>query len=435
MQAIEIIKKKRQKEILNTDEIRYMVNNYVSGHLPDYQMSAFLMSICVNGMNEEETSSLTNIMLHSGEVIEHKKSSKPLIDKHSTGGVGDKISIPLAPAAAACGLRVPMIAGRGLGHTGGTLDKLEAIPGFRTNISSNDYIKQVEEVGCIITGQTSSIAPADKKIYALRDVSGCVESIPLICSSIMSKKLAEGIDGLVLDVKFGSGAFMKEFNHAKALASAMVNIGSHMNKHITVCITDMDQPLGSMIGNSLEIIESIDILKNQGPKDSTYLTIELGAEMLLLGHLVKSLEEGRKKITESLNNGSAFNKFIQMVKAQGGDISYIENPTKFSQSHKKIVLTAKENGFISRMDCESIGIASSLLGGGKFKLTDSIDPAVGIEIHAKIGDKIEKDQPIFTMHVNSKGIEEATIKLTDALSITQNLISKPTICLERISTL
>ncbi len=435
MQTVEIIKKKRQKEILNTDEIRYMVNNYVTGAIPDYQMSAFLMSICINGMNEEETSSLTNIMLHSGEVIEHKKDSRPLIDKHSTGGVGDKISIPLAPAAAACGLRVPMIAGRGLGHTGGTLDKLESIPGFRTDISSSDYVKQVEEVGCIIMGQTSSIAPADKKIYALRDVSGCVESIPLICSSIMSKKLAEGIDGLVLDVKFGSGAFMKELSHANALASAMVNIGRHMNKHITVCITDMDQPLGSMIGNSLEIIESINILKNQGPKDSTYLTIELGAEMLLLGNLVKSLEEGRKKITDSLNNGSAFNKFIQMVKAQGGDISYIENPTKFTQSHQKIVLMAKENGFISRMNCEDIGIASSLLGSGKFKLTDSIDPAVGIEIHAKIGDKVQKDQPIFTMHVNSKGIEEATIKLTNAFSITQNLISKPVICLERISTL
>jgi len=435
MQAVEIIKKKRQKEILNTDEIKYMVNNYVIGAIPDYQMSAFLMSICINGMNEEETSSLTNIMLHSGEVIEHKKDPKPLIDKHSTGGVGDKISIPLAPAAAACGLRVPMIAGRGLGHTGGTLDKLESIPGFRTDISSSDYVKQVEEVGCIIMGQTSSIAPADKKIYALRDVSGCVESIPLICSSIMSKKLAEGIDGLVLDVKFGSGAFMKELSHANALASAMVNIGRHMNKHITVCITDMDQPLGSMIGNSLEIIESIDILKNQGPKDSTELTIELGAEMLLLGHLVKSLEEGRKKITESLNNGSAFNKFLQMVKAQGGDLSYIENPNKFAQSHKKIVLTAKENGFISRMNCEDIGTASSLLGGGKFKLTDKIDPAVGIEIHAKIGDKVQKDQPIFTMHVNNKGIDEATIKLTNSLSITQNLISKPVICLEKISTL
>lgn len=434
MRVLEIIKKKRQGEVLSKDLIFKMVHGYIDGSIPDYQMSAFLMAICTKGMNEEETSFLTDIMLNSGEVITHN-SKNPIIDKHSTGGVGDKISIPLAPAAAACGLTVPMIAGRGLGHTGGTLDKLEAIPGFRANLSSDEYKQQVQNIGCVIMGQTTNIAPADKKIYALRDVSGCVESIPLICSSIMSKKLAEGIDGLVLDVKFGSGAFMKDIQSAKELANAMVKIGLLMNKHITVCLTNMDQPLGKFIGNSLEIIESIDILQAKGPQDSTDLTIELGAEMLLLAKKVNSLEEGRKKIAKSLNDGSAFNKFVEMIAAQGGDVSFINNPCKFTQATKKIVINADKKGFIGSMDCESLGVASCMLGGGRNNLADIIDMSVGIEMHKKVGDQVDINEPILTIYANEKGVEEAITKAKNAVHIQNTMVNKPILCFDRISTL
>ncbi|MCA9508647.1 MAG: thymidine phosphorylase [Myxococcales bacterium] len=434
MQVIEIIQKKRDLRPLLKKEINFLIEHYVKGDIPNYQMSAFLMAVCINGMNEEEISYLTDAMLYSGEVISHLSEGQALIDKHSTGGVGDKISIPLAPAIAACGVKVPMIAGRGLGHTGGTLDKLESIPGFRCNLSSKQYQAQVQEIGCVIMGQTKDIAPADKMIYALRDVTGTVESIPLIASSIMSKKLAEGIDGLVLDVKFGSGAFMKDIEQSRTLASTMVALGAHMGKKVTACLTNMDQPLGVMIGNSLEIIESIDILHGRGPKDSQELTVELGAEMLLLAKKASSLEEGRKLVEQSLSSGRALDKFIEMVKAQGGDTKYIIEPKNFRPAQQKIVIKSKNAGYICEIDSRFVGLAAGLLGGGRTKLTDEINPSVGIEMHVKIGDHVDKDQVLCTLHADQKGIEEATLRLESAISIVPQSVTAPLLCQERLST-
>lgn len=434
MHIIEIIQKKRDNRHLIKAELNFLIDNYLNGSIPNYQMSAFLMATCINGMNDEEISWLTDAMLFSGEVITHKNNGTPLIDKHSTGGVGDKISIPLAPAIAACGLKVPMIAGRGLGHTGGTLDKLEAIPGFRCDLSSAEYQAQVAEIGCVIMGQTKDIAPADKMIYALRDVTATVESIPLIASSIMSKKLAEGIDGLVLDVKFGSGAFMKEIDKARALASTMVAIGAHMGKKVTACLTNMDQPLGSMIGNSLEIIESIEILQGRGPQDSVELTVELGAEMLLLGKKVATLEAGRTMVKDSLSSGRAFNKFVQMVKAQGGDEKYILDPEHFRRAAKQIHVKAPQSGYIFGVDSRSIGLAAGLLGGGRTKLTDDINFSVGVEMLVKIGDRVSKGQPLCIIHADDKGSQEATLRIESAINIVPQSVSRPTLCKERIST-
>jgi pyrimidine-nucleoside phosphorylase len=433
MQAIEIIQKKRDNKPLLKEEINFIIKNFQNNNIPNYQMSAFLMAICINGMSEEETSWLTDSMLYSGEVVIHKNASGPLIDKHSTGGVGDKISIPLAPTLAACGLFVPMIAGRGLGHTGGTLDKLEAIPGFRTDLSLEEYKNQVAKIGCVIMGQTKDIAPADKVIYALRDVSGTVESIPLISSSIMSKKLAEGIDGLVLDVKFGSGAFMKELEKARMLASTMVKIGAHMGKKITACLTSMDQPLGTMIGNSLEIIESIDILRGDGPSDSVELTLILGAEMLVLAHKVGSFEEGKALVKEKLHNGQAFERFVHMVEAQGGDISYILEPSRFRVASQRIVIEALEDTHIAHIDCRTLGHVVSLLGGGRMKLTDTINPSVGLELHAKIGDFISKGQALCTIHSDNEN-EELLEKVKNAFSYASHAVPKPVLYQQRIST-
>jgi pyrimidine-nucleoside phosphorylase len=435
MHAIEIIQKKRDKCSLNKQEIGYLVNKYVEGLIPDYQMAAFLMATCINGMQDEEISWLTDAMLYSGEIIEHKRNGSFLVDKHSTGGVGDKISIPLAPAVAACGLKVPMIAGRGLGHTGGTLDKLESIPGFNCNLTSLQYKAQVAEIGCVIMGQTNEIAPADKKLYALRDVTGTVESIPLISSSIMSKKLAEGIDGLVLDVKFGSGAFMKEIGKARLLASTMVAIGMHMGKKVTARLTNMDQPLGNMIGNSLEIIESIEILQGRGPEDSVALTVELGAEMLLLGNLAQNLEEGRALIEQSFRSGQAFTKFVEMVKAQGGDERVIHEPEKFCRAKRQITIEAKCEGYVKSMNNQAIGWAVGVLGGGRCQITDPINHYVGIEMHAKIGDRIEKGQPICTLFAEDKGIEEATNRIEHAVEIVPEAVIKPELCKDRITSI
>lgn len=434
MHVIEIIQKKRDNRPLKQEEINFLINNFSNNTIPNYQMSAFLMAVCINGMSDEEISWLTDAMLYSGVVVKHEGLTGPIVDKHSTGGVGDKISIPLAPAAAACGLIVPMIAGRGLGHTGGTLDKLEAIPGFRCDLSLEEYKTQIARIGCVIMGQTKDIAPADKIIYALRDVSGTVESIPLISSSIMSKKLAEGLEGLVLDVKFGSGAFMKELDKARMLASTMVAIGAHMGKKITANLTNMDQPLGTMIGNALEIIESIEILHGKGPADSVELTIELGAEMLLLGHKASSLEQGRNLIRESLNSGSAFKKFVEMVEAQGGDVSYILEPARFRKAQQLIPIKAAESGYIASIDSRTVGIAVGLLGGGRMMLSDTINASVGLEIKVKIGDEVHKDDVICVVHADSQGVDEAVSRIKDAIKFVNYPVARPVLCKERIST-
>lgn len=434
MHPIEIIQRKRDKHELSKQEIDFLINSYMHESITDYQMSAFLMATCINGMSMQEISWLTQAMIHSGKIIDHEQNGTPIIDKHSTGGIGDKISIPLAPAAAACGLKVPMIAGRGLGHTGGTLDKLEAIPGYRCNLSCEQYMAQVSSLGCVIMGQTQEIAPADKRLYALRDVTGTVESIALISSSIMSKKLAEGIDGLVLDVKFGRGAFMKEIEKARALAETMVSIGAHMGKKVTALLTNMDQPLGHAVGNALEIKESIDILNGHGPNDSVELTVELGAEMLLMGKIARSLEEGRKAIKHALSNGKALDKFAEMVKAQGGDESYVHHPHKLEIAKKTVVVKAPHSGFIKSIDSHAVGIASGLLGGGRFKLTDKINYSVGIKMDAKVGDKVEKDQPLCTLFVDFQGIDEAVGRIKNAISIVDYEVLKPELFHDRITT-
>jgi|SRR5579871_474653 len=433
MHVIEIIEKKRDRNQLSKQEINFIVNGVVDGSMPDYQTAAFLMATCINGMNSEEISWLTDAMLYSGEVIVHQGASTPFIDKHSTGGVGDKISIPLAPAMAACGLKVPMIAGRGLGHTGGTLDKLEAIPGFRCGLSIREYQEQVERIGCVIMGQTKDIAPADKKLYALRDVTGTVPSIPLVSSSIMSKKLAEGINGLVLDVKFGQGAFMKELCDARALATTMVAIGSHLNKQVTAKLTNMDQPLGRMVGNGLEIIESIDILCGQGPQDSKELTIDLGAEMLLLAKKAKNFDDARRLVIDALSSGQAFSKFLEMVETQGGDVRVVHEPKLLLSASQKLVVPSPATGFISGFDCHAIGFVAGILGGGRSKLSDKIDHGVGIEMHVKIGDGIECGQPLCTIFANRQGVDEAKQRLQQAITISNEPCNRPQLIADRIT--
>lgn len=435
MHIVEIIQKKRDNQGLTKDEIGYLIDGFTKGSLPDYQIAAFLMAVCLNGMSDEETSWLTNAMLYSGEVVSHHNQKKPIIDKHSTGGVGDKITIPLAPAMASLGLAVPSIAGRGLGHTGGTLDKLESIPGFRCNLSIKEYKDQLLKIGCVITGQTEEIAPADKKIYALRDVTGTVPSIPLISASIMSKKLAEGLNGLVLDVKFGLGAFMKSIDDARKLAKTMVAIGAHMGKDVTACLTNMDQPLGTMLGNALEIVESIEILTGQGPKDSVDLTAELGAEMLLLAGKAKDLPDGRHQVLETLASGAAFDKFVEMCEAQGGDVGFIHEPQKLFTAPSTATITSPRSGYITKLDCLAFGMAINVLGGGRTKITDAIHPGVGIRMHNKIGDYVEKNQPICTLYTTDIGVQEAKHRLLGALEIAEDAPALGPLCQERISSM
>lgn len=435
MHVIEIIEKKRDNRPLLQKELNYLIDSYLDGFVPDYQMSAFLMAVFINGMNEEETSWLTDLMLHSGKVIVHANHPRPIVDKHSTGGVGDKISIALAPAVASCGISVPMISGRGLAHTGGTLDKLEAIPGFSTDLSIEAFQNQIATIGCAIIGQTKDIAPADKRLYALRDVTGTVGSIPLIASSIMSKKMAEGLDALVLDVKFGSGAFMTDLAKAKGLAQTMVAIGSRLGKKVTACLTNMDQPIGSMIGNALEVIESIEILKGRGPQDSVELTLELGAEMLILGNIASSNEEGRRLIMGALSSGRAFDIFVRMVKAQGGNIDYVLEPDRLRKAARRIVIEAASDGFVQRIDSRAVGTAVGMLGGGRFTLEDEIAPEVGAELKIKIGDQVLRGQPICVVHADQRGLDEALLRITNAITLAGEPVQRPVLCAGRISTI
>lgn len=407
MNIIQIIQKKRDGNSLQADEIEYFVREFTQGSIPDYQASALLMAIFFRGMNDAELAALTTSMINSGEQVDLAELGRIAVDKHSTGGVGDKASIPLAPAVAACGVVVPMISGRGLGHTGGTLDKLEAIPGFRTDLSIAEFLKQLTTIGCSLIGQTKEIAPADKKLYALRDVSGTVECVPLISSSIMSKKIAEGISGLVLDVKFGTGAFMSAYEDAKRLAQTMVDIGTRMNKQVVARLTNMSEPLGAMIGNSLEIIESIEILKGKDTGNLSALVVELGAEMLILAKKVSTLEEGRAQINTVLKNGQALQKFAEIIKAQGGNANIIDDYKLLPHTDKKIIFSSPRSGFVSQIDSRSLGMASVLLGGGRLSLEDKIDPRVGIEMCAQIGSRVEKDQPLCILYLGDRSEKAA----------------------------
>ncbi|HFD05027.1 MAG TPA: thymidine phosphorylase [Firmicutes bacterium] len=401
---IDIIRKKRNGETLTPEEIDFVINGFVNNTIPDYQVSALLMAIYFNGMNDEETTRFTTTMMNSGDIVNLSDIAGFKVDKHSTGGVGDKISIPLAPLVASAGVTVPMVSGRGLGHTGGTLDKLESIPGMRTNLKIEEFTNQLHRIGVAIMGQTAEMNPADKKMYALRDVTATVESIPLITASIMSKKMAEGIDGLVLDVKFGNGAFMKTVNNARILAEKMVNIGSSMNKQVTAFITNMNQPLGEKIGNALEIKESIDILKGKGPEDVKELVLQLGAEMLVLGKVASTTEEALKILKSKIANGEALKKFTSMIEMQGGNPAIIDNDALLPHTPYILQVQAERDGFITEIDTFGIGNFIVHLGGGRKTINDTIDYAVGVEIFKKLGMRVDKGDTLANIHINN--IEE-----------------------------
>lgn len=398
--AIDVIRRKRDGAELSSEEIKAFIDAYTRGDVPDYQVSAWLMAVVLRGMTRSETASLTDAMLRSGEVLDLGSLPARKVDKHSTGGVGDKTSLVLAPVAAAAGLAVPMISGRGLGHTGGTLDKLESIPGFNVNLSVADFRRVLEACGCAMIGQTPEIAPADRKLYALRDVTGTVESPYLICASIMSKKLAEGIDALVLDVKTGSGAFMKNEKDASFLAELMVETGERMGKQVVALITDMDQPLGNMIGNAIEVVEVLQVLRGEGPEDLKELCLHLAGWMLHLGGVSRSVAEGKQRSAQLISSGKALEKFRRMVELQGGDSRVIDDPKVLPRAQRTVQVMSAKSGFISAMQCEQIGTAGVILGGGRERKEDSVDPAVGIVLHKKVGNPVTSGEPLATIHYN-----------------------------------
>ncbi len=412
--AVDAIRKKRDAQEHTREEIEQLVAGYTRGQIPDYQVAAWLMAVVLKGMTRAETAALTEAMLRSGEVLDLSSLPGVKVDKHSTGGVGDKTSLVLAPVAAAGGLLVPMISGRGLGHTGGTLDKLEAIPGFNVNLALPEFLRVLRQNGCAMIGQTAEIAPADKKLYALRDVTATVESSYLICASIMSKKLAEGIDALVLDVKTGSGAFMKKREDAAFLAELMVETGQRMGKKVVALLTNMDQPLGRKVGNALEVEECVEVLHGQGPDDLRQLCLELCGWMFQLGGASASVEDGKKLAGEIIASGRGLEKFREMVKLQGGDARVVDDVARLPQAkHKTEVLSPRE-GFVAAIQCEQVGIASMLLGGGREKKEDSIDPAVGLVLHKKVGDRVARGEPLCTIHYNAEARVAAARQMIEA---------------------
>lgn len=428
MRIIDIICKKRDGKELTQEEVACLIRDYTDQKIPDYQMAAFLMAVYFRGMSTDETVWLTEAMMRSGEVIDLSSIPGKKIDKHSTGGVGDKVSIVLAPLVASLGVKVPMIAGRGLGHTGGTIDKLESIPGFRTCLSLPEFKKNVEDIGVCIASQSEAITPADRRLYALRDVTGTVESIPLIASSIMSKKLASGIDGLVLDVKTGSGAFMKEYDKALSLAKTMIEIGKRMGKPTVALITDMNQPLGRMVGNATEVAECIETLKGNGPPDLIELTISLGGYMLKLAGICYDLKDGEKMLRKALKDGTAYKKFKEMVNRQGGNVSSLETFKETAISKKISDILSDSDGYIQSIDTFRIGIAANILGAGRQKLDGSINPSVGIEILAKIGTKVGKDQPLARLfYANETSCAQAKGLIREAYKISTQKGGIPTL--------
>jgi pyrimidine-nucleoside phosphorylase len=402
MRAVDLICRKRDSGELTREEIEQLIAAYTAGELPDYQMSAWLMAVVLRGMTRPEIAALTEAMLNSGRVLDFSYLIGRKVDKHSTGGVGDKTSLVIAPIVAAGGLKVPMISGRGLGHSGGTLDKLESIPGFNVNLSLAEFRHVMETCGCSLIGQTAEIAPADKKMYALRDVTGTVESPGLICASIMSKKLAEGIDALVLDVKTGSGAFMKKIEDAANLAELLVETGKRMGKNVVALITDMNQPLGRKAGNAMEVVESIEILGGNGPADLRELCLELSAWMFLLGERVTTLDEGKRVAADMIASGQAREKFREIVGLQGGDVGVVDDPRRLAHARQTLDVKSASSGYVSAIQCEQLGMACVVLGGGREKKEDKIDPAVGLEFHKRIGEAVERGEPLCTLHYNAE---------------------------------
>ncbi|MCO6554327.1 MAG: pyrimidine-nucleoside phosphorylase [Gilliamella sp.] len=420
MRFVDIIEKKRDGNVLTTDEIQFFITNYTNGTIPDYQVSALLMAIYYQGMTSKECADLTSAMMYSGETVDLSSIKGIKVDKHSTGGVGDTTTLVLAPLVAALDVPVAKMSGRGLGHTGGTTDKFESIPDFKIELSKQDFINQVNNKGLAVIGQSGNLTPADKKLYSLRDVTGTVNSIPLIASSIMSKKLAAGADAIVLDVKTGDGALMKDMADSEKLAHEMVNIGNQIGRRTMAIISDMSQPLGFAIGNALEIKEAIDTLKGHGPADLTELVLTLGSQMVVLADKAKTLEEARIKLQEVIKNGKAIEKFKTLIEAQGGDSSVVDHPEKLASAPYQIALPALKSGYISKIIADQIGIAAMQLGAGRATKEDIIDPAVGIVLHKKVGDKVTEGEALLTIHANTDKLDTIKQKLYDNITISDN---------------
>ncbi len=429
MRVVDIILKKRNNLPLTKEEIHFIIDGYVNEKIPDYQISALLMAICFNGLNREERINLTLEMLHSGEEVDLSKIEGICVDKHSTGGVGDKTSLVVAPIVASCGLKIAKMSGRGLGHTGGTLDKLESIPGFSINVSSEDFFKQVKDIGIAIVGQTANITPADKKLYALRDVTGTVESVGLISASIMSKKLASGAHSILLDVKVGDGAFMKTIDDAKVLASSMVDIGNSCGRKTVAMLTDMDQPLGEAVGNSIEVIEAIETLKGRGNKDFTKLCYEISAEMLMMTGCAKTKEEATSLIKEKIESGEALDKLKMMIIYQHGNPDVINDYSLFGKAKTDILVKATKTGYIEKIKTLDVGVSAMLLGAGRAKKEDKIDPTVGVSVKVKVGNFVNSGDTLAIIHSNGKNEKEAYKMLQDSFVISDNFVKEQDIIL------
>jgi pyrimidine-nucleoside phosphorylase len=423
MRMVDVIEKKRDGKVLTDEEIRFFIKGYTDGSIPDYQASALAMAIVWRGMDKREIATLTDAMEHSGETIDLSSIKGIKVDKHSTGGVGDKTSLALGPLVAACGAKLAKMSGRGLGHTGGTLDKMESVPGTTIQIDERRFIKQVNDIGLAIIGQTSEIDPADKKLYSLRDVTATVESIPLIASSIMSKKLASGADTILLDVKFGSGAFMKTLADARKLAETMVDIGDSLHRDTRAILTDMDEPLGLAVGNALEVKEAIATLHGQGPKDFVELVTSAGAIMLEQAHIASSYEDGRARITKAIADGSGFEKQKALFAAQGGDISYLEHPEKFTLASHIVPIISENNGYVKRIDSMAIGVSAMKLGAGRATMNDKIDMSAGIVLQKKVGDKVMKGDILAYAHTNKEGVDSVFHDIHEAFVLSNEEVT------------
>ena len=423
MRAVDIIIKKRDKGELTREEIEFFIKGFTTGDVPDYQASAFAMAVLLNGMTPRETTDLTLAMAHSGQILDLRDVVDIAVDKHSSGGVGDKTTLTVLPTVAACGLPVGKMSGRGLGFSGGTIDKLESIPGYRVNLSIDEFKKQLKEKGVVLSGQSLDLAPADGKLYALRDVTGTVPCIPLIASSIMCKKIAAGSQAILLDVKTGLGAFMETLDEARVLANLMVDIGKLAGREVVALLSDMNQPLGFAVGNSLEVIEAIDALKGSGPADFREHCLHVSAHMLVLGKRAKDLVEGRVIAEKAIANGTAFEKFRVLVQAQGGDVSYVDDISKFPRAKFVEVVNVPRSGSISQIQARSVGEASVILGAGRAKKSDAVDHAVGFIIHKKVGDQVQKGEPLFTIHANDESkLVEAREAVLAAHSFSETVV-------------
>ena len=426
MRAVDIIIKKRDKEILSKTEIDFLIESYTRGTIPDYQMSAWAMAVLLNGMTDQEITDLTLAMAHSGDMLDLSQAVKIAVDKHSTGGVGDKTTLTVAPLVAACGLPVGKMSGRGLGFSGGTIDKLEAIPGLQVDLSTNQFIQQLKQHGIVLTGQSADLAPADGKLYSLRDVTGTVQSIPLIASSVMSKKIAAGAHAIVLDVKVGQGAFMRTLNEARQLAEVMVSIGKLSGRQVIAVLSPMDQPLGSAVGNALELKEAVEMLHGNGPEDYRYHCLHLAAYMLILGGQVKDIPEGVAMAEKAINDGSGYAKFRELVIAQGGDVSYVDDLDKLPMAAFVEPVRARSAGWAAVVDAKEVGETSVTLGAGREQKGDMIDQAVGIIVKVKVGDAVDKGQVLFEVHANDpRKLQQAKERLKNAVKIVNEPVEKP----------